>query len=124
VAKTRELLEEIFDCYKWQIQTEHITEENRAIPSVQQQLRFDALMYHVFVRSPAYHSHWIEILEPLFSSPRVAAWLSKTKPEREGRITGLITRAARWSVFMFAPPPDSSSSGMAQSYGANPINVQ
>jgi hypothetical protein len=77
VAKTRELLEEIFDCYKWQIQTEHITEENGAIPSVQQQLRFDALMYHVFVRSPAYHSHWIEILEPLFSSPRVAAWLAE-----------------------------------------------
>lgn len=75
VARTRELLEEIFDAFKWQIMTEHITEENQGALNVQQELRYHALMYHVFVRSPAYHHHWVEILAALFSSPRVAAWL-------------------------------------------------
>ena len=75
VTRTRELLEEIFDAFKWQIMTEHITEENQGALNVQQELRFHALMYHVFVRSPAYHHHWVEILTALFSSPRVAAWL-------------------------------------------------
>jgi hypothetical protein len=57
VAKTRELLEDIFDAFKWHIMTEHITEENQGALKVQQELRFNALMYHVFVRSPAYHHH-------------------------------------------------------------------
>jgi hypothetical protein len=78
VARTRELLEEIFDAFKWQIMTEHITEENQGALNVQQELRFHALMYHVFVRSPAYHHHWVEILTDLFSSPRVAAWLEES----------------------------------------------
>lgn len=77
VARTRELLEEIFDAFKWQTMTEHITEENQGAPNVQQELRYHALMYHVFVRSPAYHHHWVEILAALFSSPRVATWLGE-----------------------------------------------
>ena len=77
VVRTRELLEEIFDAFKWQIMTEHITEENQGALNVQQELRYHALMYHVFVRSPAYHHHWVEILTILFSSPRVAAWLEE-----------------------------------------------
>jgi hypothetical protein len=76
VEKTRLLLEELFDCFKWQIMTEHVSEGQSSVPSVSQELRFHSLMYHVFVRSPAYHDHWIEILEPLFSSPRVSAWLA------------------------------------------------
>src|ERR1039458_1542210 len=76
VERTRNLLEELFHCFNWHIQTEHVSEENRGIPSVSQQLRFHSLMYHVFVRSPAYHDHWVEILGPLFSSPRVAEWLA------------------------------------------------
>jgi hypothetical protein len=74
---------------------------------------------------------WIEVSPlsngvPLWAcaASGIISSVSKTKPERESRGTGLLTRAARWSVFMFAPPSDSSSSGMAQSYGANPINVQ
>jgi len=78
VARTRELLEEIFDAFKWQIMTEHITVENQGALNVQQELRYHALMYHVFVRSPAYHHHWVEILTALFSSPRVAAWLGES----------------------------------------------
>jgi hypothetical protein len=77
VARTRELLEEIFDAFKWQIMTEHITEENQGALQVQQELRFHALMYHVFVRSPAYHHHWVEILADLFNSARVAVWLDE-----------------------------------------------
>lgn len=77
VVKTRELLEEIFDAFKWQIMTEHITEENQGALTVQQELRYHALMYHVFVRSPAYHHHWVEILAALFTSPRVAEWLQE-----------------------------------------------
>jgi hypothetical protein len=76
VEKTRRLLEELFDCFKWQIMTEHVSEGQSSVPSVSQEMRFHSLMYHVFVRSPAYHDHWIEILEPLFSSPRVSAWLA------------------------------------------------
>jgi hypothetical protein len=76
VEKTRQLLEELFDCFKWQIMTEHASEGQSSVPSVSQEMRFHSLMYHVFVRSPAYHDHWIEILEPLFSSPRVSAWLA------------------------------------------------
>jgi hypothetical protein len=86
VARTRELLEEIFDAFKWQIMTEHITEENQGALSVQQELRYNALMYHVFVRSPAYHHHWVEILTALFNSPRVAAWLE----ERHLRIDDVL----------------------------------
>jgi hypothetical protein len=86
VARTRELLEEIFDAFKWQIMTEHITEENQGALTVQQELRFHALMYHVFVRSPAYHHHWVEILKALFSSSRVAAWLG----ERHLRIADVL----------------------------------
>jgi hypothetical protein len=76
VEKTRQLLEELFDCFKWQIMTEHVSEGQSSVPSVSQEMRFHSVMYHVFVRSPAYHDHWIEILEPLFSSPRVSAWLA------------------------------------------------
>ena len=76
VEKTRQLLEELFDCFKWQIMTEHIAEGQSSVPSASQEMRFHSLMYHVFVRSPAYHDHWIEILDPLFSSPRVSAWLA------------------------------------------------
>lgn len=86
VARTRELLEEVFDAFKWQIMTEHITEENQGALKIEQELRFHALIYHVFVRSPAYHHHWVEILTDLFSSPRVAAWLE----ERHLRIDGVL----------------------------------
>jgi len=81
VEKTRQLLEEIFDCFKWQIMTEHVVEGQSSVPSVAQEMRFHSLMYHVFVRSPAYHDHWIEILEPLFSSQRVSAWLASQNLE-------------------------------------------
>jgi hypothetical protein len=86
VAKTRELLEGIFEAFQWQIMTEHITEENQGALSVQQELRYHALMYHVFVRSPAYHHHWVEILTALFSSTRVAVWLG----ERHLRIDDVL----------------------------------
>lgn len=43
-------------------------------------------MHHVFVRSPAYHHHWVEILEHLFSSVRVAEWLA----ERDLRISDVL----------------------------------
>ena len=76
VEKTRQLLEQIFDCFKWQIMTEHVAEGQSSVPSVSREMRFHSLMYHVFVRSPAHHEHWIEILEPLFSSQRVSAWLA------------------------------------------------
>ena len=86
VAKTRELLEGIFEAFQWQIMTEHITEENQGALNVQQELRYHALMYHVFVRSPAYHHHWVEILTVLFTSPRVAVWLE----ERHLRIDDVL----------------------------------
>jgi hypothetical protein len=86
VAKTRELLQGIFEAFKWQIMTEHITEENQGALNVRQELRYHALMYHVFVRSPAYHHHWVEILTALFTSPRVAVWLE----ERNLRIDDVL----------------------------------
>lgn len=91
VLETRRLLEEIFDAFKWQIMTEHVTEENQGALTVQQELRYSALMHHVFVRSPAYHHHWVEILEPLFSSVRVAEWLA----ERDLRI-GDVLKCVDW----------------------------
>jgi hypothetical protein len=41
--------------------------------------------------------------------------VSSKKPETEGHCFGLSTRAARRSIFMFAPPSDLSVVG----YGAN-----
>jgi hypothetical protein len=41
--------------------------------------------------------------------------VSSKKPEKEGRSSGLLTRAIRWSIFMFAPPSDLNRVG----YGAN-----
>jgi hypothetical protein len=91
VVETRRLLEEIFDAFKWQIMTEHVTEENQGALTAQQELRYHALMYHVFVRSPAYHHHWVEVLEPLFNSVRVAEWLA----ERHLRI-GDVLKCVDW----------------------------
>ena len=44
-------------------------------------MRFSVLTHNILEHSAAYHDHRTELLEPLFSTPTVAAWLtSKNLP--------------------------------------------
>ena len=78
VERAYTLIDEIFDQTMWY----HIAEAGdpsiSGPPSTLDLLRFSALLHGISVRSPAYSSHWRDVLVGLFSSRAASEELSRT----------------------------------------------
>jgi len=78
LARAYELLEEIFTQTAWYYLAEAGDPSRSGPPSRIEELRFATLLHGMSVRSPAYSSHWREVLLGLFEDGTGIEWLSTT----------------------------------------------
>jgi hypothetical protein len=79
VERAHALLEEIFMQTVWYYIAEHADLNNDGPPSRMDELRFVTLLHGMSVRSPAYASHWRDVLRGLFDHGSAIERLSSAK---------------------------------------------
>jgi hypothetical protein len=79
VERAHGLLEEIFMQTVWYYIAEHADPNADGPPSRMDELRFVTLLHGMSVRSPAYASHWLDVLHRLFDQGSAIERLSSSK---------------------------------------------
>lgn len=90
VERAYALLDEIFTQTMWYHLAESGNPEIAGPPSTLDELRFSTLLHGIAVRSPAYSSHWRDVLRGLFSSRGPAGEFAKTHGLEIGNALAIV----------------------------------